>query len=122
MVKLIKQFCIKTLFIFQEGVEKFVDCTVKHFNPEEIERKLRGIGSTEFDEIFNLYCPRVEKVFTCAEEFKPVAAYCLDSDEMEALTIIINLVKRFTAFVCHNSGEHVISNNFKIMISFSNQI
>lgn len=73
---------------------------------------MKNIESEEYEEMFHLYCPRVDKVLHCAEEFKPLAGYCLDADEMEAITIVFNLIKRFTTFICHNDGEHVISKNF----------
>lgn len=99
------------------GLEKFGNCAVSIFSTE-----MRIVpGMNEFDAVINHYCPKVQPLDACVEQFLNSINPCLDAEKREIADVVTSFIISLLDYACENGGEHIKSkcciNFFKTFVS-----
>lgn len=90
------------------GSLKFLKCVSKIGNLTEIQEEIelaKPIG--ELDTVFQKYCKKQEEVKTCFNNFMPNILPCLNKEERQRQSFIVDLTTKLLGFVCNKGGDQI---------------
>lgn len=101
------------MYILQAAKDEIQECIESNFNFTQIQEELAESRKTgAMEEVFAKYCAKTPIIQNCIKNLTLAVEPCLEEEEKESLTLILNITESLGNFGCYKEGDRIASKYF----------